>query len=369
MPCYITVEIPLWDQRHPAPRHRPPHRPGHQRPDHRREERPPPFPGRPAPGPQPVPGHEAVAVGGLREDCGTVDAPIGRHPVDRKRMAVDRQNGREAVTHWRVLARYPGFTHVECRLRRDGPTRSGSIWPPSATLCWAMWSTAAKSRCPAWPASASRPAAAVHPSLHWTACGAGVSPPRLVPGCAGPALPPELTAPPRSFSQGGVFFSPAPHGRHRIEGCKTWWKRGCRAWSRRMGRPAGPAEHPGHLSAVPGSPHRGHRPLLGHPLPAARSPSLPPLWRGHPEPDLIPARLAVSRPGGWLPELLFSAVPGDSLHRSIPGGGSLCLGRAQCPCLAAGAGGCWSGCMTSTSSDAPLPPWSQKSSLPSGPTQ
>lgn len=59
-----------------------------------------------------------------------------------------------------------------------------------------------------------------------------------------------------------------------------------------------------------------------------------------PEPDLIPARLAVSRPGGWLPELLFSAVPGDSLHRSIPGGGSLCLGRAQCPCLAAGAGGC-----------------------------
>ena len=60
--------------------------------------------------------YEAVAVGGLREDCGTVDAPIGRHPVDRKRMAVDRQNGREAVTHWSVLARYPGYTHVECRL-------------------------------------------------------------------------------------------------------------------------------------------------------------------------------------------------------------------------------------------------------------
>ena len=60
--------------------------------------------------------YEAVAVGALREDRGTVDAPIGRHPVDRKRMAVDRQNGREAVTHWRVLARYPGFTHEECRL-------------------------------------------------------------------------------------------------------------------------------------------------------------------------------------------------------------------------------------------------------------
>ena len=60
--------------------------------------------------------YEAVAVGGFREDSGTVDAPIGRHPVDRKKMAVDRKNGREAVTHWSVLARYPGYTHVECRL-------------------------------------------------------------------------------------------------------------------------------------------------------------------------------------------------------------------------------------------------------------
>ena len=60
--------------------------------------------------------YEAVAVGGLREDSGTVDAPIGRHPVDRKKMAIDRKNGREAVTHWTVLARYPGYTHVECRL-------------------------------------------------------------------------------------------------------------------------------------------------------------------------------------------------------------------------------------------------------------
>ena len=60
--------------------------------------------------------YEAVAVGGLRKDSGTVDAPIGRHPVDRKKMAVDRKNGREAITHWTVLARYPGYTHVECRL-------------------------------------------------------------------------------------------------------------------------------------------------------------------------------------------------------------------------------------------------------------
>ena len=60
--------------------------------------------------------YEAVAVGSLKEDSGTVDAPIGRHPADRKKMAVDRKNGREAVTHWSILARYPGYTHVECRL-------------------------------------------------------------------------------------------------------------------------------------------------------------------------------------------------------------------------------------------------------------
>ena len=60
--------------------------------------------------------YEAVAVGGFREDSGTVDAPIGRHPVDRKKMTVDRRNGRPAVTHWTVLTRYPGYTHLECRL-------------------------------------------------------------------------------------------------------------------------------------------------------------------------------------------------------------------------------------------------------------
>lgn len=59
--------------------------------------------------------YECVAVGGFREDAGTVDAPIGRHPVDRKKMAVV-SNGRPAVTHWEVLARYPGFTHLRCRL-------------------------------------------------------------------------------------------------------------------------------------------------------------------------------------------------------------------------------------------------------------
>ncbi len=54
-------------------------------------------------------------AGNLREDSGTVDAPIGRHPTDRKKMAVT-VNGRRAVTHWEVLARYNGATHVRCRL-------------------------------------------------------------------------------------------------------------------------------------------------------------------------------------------------------------------------------------------------------------
>lgn len=60
--------------------------------------------------------YECLAVGNFRENSGTVNAPIGRHPVDRKRMAVVRQGGREAVTHWEVIARYPGVTHLRCRL-------------------------------------------------------------------------------------------------------------------------------------------------------------------------------------------------------------------------------------------------------------
>ena len=60
--------------------------------------------------------YEAVVCGRIREDAGTVDAPIGRHPTDRKRMAIDRRGGRSAVTHWEVIARYRGYTHVRCRL-------------------------------------------------------------------------------------------------------------------------------------------------------------------------------------------------------------------------------------------------------------
>ena len=60
--------------------------------------------------------YEAVVCGNLREDSGTVDAPIGRHPTDRKKMAVTEKNSRNAVTHWEVIARYRGYTHVRCKL-------------------------------------------------------------------------------------------------------------------------------------------------------------------------------------------------------------------------------------------------------------
>ena len=60
--------------------------------------------------------YECLVMGNLRQDSGTVDAPIGRHPTDRKKMAVEPRNGRRAVTHWEVIARYNGVTHVRCRL-------------------------------------------------------------------------------------------------------------------------------------------------------------------------------------------------------------------------------------------------------------
>jgi 23S rRNA pseudouridine1911/1915/1917 synthase len=59
--------------------------------------------------------YQCVVTGNLRQDSGTVDAPIGRHPTDRKRMAVV-SSGRPAVTHWQVLERFSAFTHLRCRL-------------------------------------------------------------------------------------------------------------------------------------------------------------------------------------------------------------------------------------------------------------
>lgn len=58
----------------------------------------------------------AVVFGNLPDDEGTVEAPIGRHPTDRKKMSVISKNGKDAVTHYRVLERFRGYTYVECRL-------------------------------------------------------------------------------------------------------------------------------------------------------------------------------------------------------------------------------------------------------------
>lgn len=60
--------------------------------------------------------YEAIVYGNLKNDSGTVNQPIGRHPVKRKQMAVVYTNSKPAVTHYEVIARYNGFTHVRCKL-------------------------------------------------------------------------------------------------------------------------------------------------------------------------------------------------------------------------------------------------------------
>lgn len=60
--------------------------------------------------------YRAICFGELEQEEGTIDQPIGRHPNDRKKMAVNPQNGKRAVTHYRVLQRFKGYTYIECVL-------------------------------------------------------------------------------------------------------------------------------------------------------------------------------------------------------------------------------------------------------------
>lgn len=60
--------------------------------------------------------YQAIVHGVLKDDEGTVDAPVGRHPQDRKKMCINHQNGKHAVTHYKVLNRFKNYTHIECRL-------------------------------------------------------------------------------------------------------------------------------------------------------------------------------------------------------------------------------------------------------------
>lgn len=60
--------------------------------------------------------YRAVVHGVVKEDDGTVDAPIGRHPADRKKMSINEKNGKHAVTHYHVLKRFSKYTYIECQL-------------------------------------------------------------------------------------------------------------------------------------------------------------------------------------------------------------------------------------------------------------
>lgn len=60
--------------------------------------------------------YQAIVHGVLKDDVGTIEGPIGRHPTDRKKMSINYNNGKSAVTHYKVLKRFRQYTHVECRL-------------------------------------------------------------------------------------------------------------------------------------------------------------------------------------------------------------------------------------------------------------
>lgn len=60
--------------------------------------------------------YRALVHGNLKDDKGTVEGPIGRHPVDRKKMAINERNGKPAVTHYTVLERFGNYTYIECEL-------------------------------------------------------------------------------------------------------------------------------------------------------------------------------------------------------------------------------------------------------------
>ncbi len=60
--------------------------------------------------------YAAIVHGVLKDDEGTINAPIGRHPIDRKKMSINEKNGRNAITHYRVLERFRQYTYIECQL-------------------------------------------------------------------------------------------------------------------------------------------------------------------------------------------------------------------------------------------------------------
>ena len=83
--------------------------------------------------------YHAIVHGSLKADTGTVNASIGRHPTDRKKMSTKALNGRHAVTHYRVLERLGNYTYIECELeKQDVPIRFVCIWQVSDIRSWGM---------------------------------------------------------------------------------------------------------------------------------------------------------------------------------------------------------------------------------------
>ena len=60
--------------------------------------------------------YHAIVHGVIKEDEGTIDAPIGRHPIERKKMSVNYKNGKHAVTHYKVIERFKNYTYIKCQL-------------------------------------------------------------------------------------------------------------------------------------------------------------------------------------------------------------------------------------------------------------
>lgn len=60
--------------------------------------------------------YHAIVHGNLKNDSGTINAPIGRHPIDRKKMSINEKNGKNAITHYQVIKRFQNFTYIQCKL-------------------------------------------------------------------------------------------------------------------------------------------------------------------------------------------------------------------------------------------------------------
>ena len=60
--------------------------------------------------------YEGIVYGNVKEEEGTIDAPIGRHPIDRKKMAINEKNGKDAITHYKVLERFGNYTYMQFKL-------------------------------------------------------------------------------------------------------------------------------------------------------------------------------------------------------------------------------------------------------------